>query len=404
MSSKYLIEERQVLIMKYGVSSVEVKKLNRNRVFRFVNNRERTSMPDIASALDMSGPTVLQMVKELKELKVIQEVGEYKSTGGRKAKAIAAVPNVRYAVGVDITKNHIGLVLTNLSEKVLKHIRITRSFAFTDSYFRELSETIETFIGNDIEIRKGMTGVGISMPCIVFGSKNRITNSHALGIYDISCDEISHYINYPCVFINDANAAAMTEYILETRPGNVVYLSLSNTVGGAIALRQEQELESCGDLLGSMFDKMYVGNDWHSGEFGHMVIHPDGVTCYCGKKGCLDSYCSALRLAEAADDDLDLFFQKLMGGDKKMETVFNQYLEHLAIAVDNLRMCFDCDIVLGGYVGSLMGPYINNLQNKVKEKNIFESDGKYVRACRYQLEASALGAGIYYIEEFINTI
>ena len=43
---------------------------------------------------------------------------------------------------------------------------------------------------------------------------------------------------------------------------------------------------------------MYRGDNWRSAEFGHMVIHPGGRTCYCGKKGCLDAYCSALRLAD----------------------------------------------------------------------------------------------------------
>ena len=43
--------------MKKGASSIEVKRLNRNRVFRYLNSRERTSMPDIAEALGMSGPT-----------------------------------------------------------------------------------------------------------------------------------------------------------------------------------------------------------------------------------------------------------------------------------------------------------------------------------------------------------
>ena len=391
--------------MKYGVSNLEVKKRNRNRVFRFVNKREKTSMPEVAAALDMSGPTVLQIVKELKEMEVISEVGEFQSTGGRKAKAIASVPDVRYAVGVDITRNHIGLILTDLSEKVLEQVRIRREFSFDDEYFRKLGETVEEFIGDREEIRERLEGVGISVPCIIDGERKWITNSHAFGIYNVSCEEFSRYIDYPCVCINDANAAAMTEYILDARPGSVVYLSLSNTVGGAIALRQEQELESNGELLGSMFDQMYVGDNWHSSEFGHMTVYPEGDTCYCGKKGCLDAYCSALKLSDSAEDGtLETFFQKLLDGDGKIEKVFDTYLDYLAIAVDNLRMCFDCDVVLGGYVGSLMGPYIQKIQDKVKDKNIFESSGKYVRACRYQQEASALGAGIYYIESYINSI
>ncbi|WP_318586116.1 hypothetical protein [[Clostridium] scindens] len=80
------------------------------------------------------------------------------------------------------------------------------------------------------------------------------------------------------------------------------------------------------------------------------------------------------------------------------------YLKDLAIAVDNLRMCFDCEIVLGGYVGSSMEPYIQEFRNLVAEKDIFENSGDYVYVCQYQQEASALGAAIFQIEKFIDTI
>ena len=55
--------------MKRSTSNQEVKKLNRNRVFRYVNSREETSMPEISAALSISGPTVLKIVNELKEEK-----------------------------------------------------------------------------------------------------------------------------------------------------------------------------------------------------------------------------------------------------------------------------------------------------------------------------------------------
>ena len=66
-------------------------------------------MSEISSALEISGPTVMSIVKELKEAGVIREVGEYESTGGRKAKAIASVKDFQYTIGVDITLNHVGL-------------------------------------------------------------------------------------------------------------------------------------------------------------------------------------------------------------------------------------------------------------------------------------------------------
>ena len=41
--------------MKRSTNSVEVKRQNRNRVFRYVNGQEETSMPEISAALDISG-------------------------------------------------------------------------------------------------------------------------------------------------------------------------------------------------------------------------------------------------------------------------------------------------------------------------------------------------------------
>lgn len=388
--------------MKQKTSNSEVKKLNRNRVFRYVNSKEKTSMPDIAAELDMSVPTVLQIVKELKQMGVVCEAGEFESTGGRKPKAIASVRDVRYAVGIDITKNHISLILTDLKETVLKHTRLRKPFSFEKDYFRQLGIILEAFIGEDESLKKRIAGVGISVPAIVDGTKNKITYSGALNLYDIEGYVFSEFIPYPSVMINDANAAAVTECLAGQHPEGMIYLSLSNTVGGAVVFRMEQGGEE--NIYTSVFDSMYTGRHWHSGEFGHMVIHPEGKMCYCGKRGCVDAYCSALRLAELADGNLKDFFDRMEAGDGGFEKVWETYLDDLAIAVDNLRMCFDSDVVLGGYVGSFMEPYLERLRRKVREKNIFDGGGKYVRACRYQQEASALGAAIFFIEDFIDSI
>ena len=116
-----------------------------------------------------------------------------------------------------------------------------------------------------------------------------------------------------------------------------------------------------------------------------MVIHPEGKRCYCGKIGCLDAYCSALRLADQTDGDLERFFREMEAGNQDLKKIWNEYLKDLAIAVDNLRMCFDCEIVLGGYVGSSMEPYIQEFRNLVAEKDIFENSGDYVYVCQYQM-------------------
>ena len=55
-------------------------------------------------------------------------------------------------------------------------------------------------------------------------------------------------------------------------------------------------------------------------------------------------------------------------------------------------------------MGSNISPYIDRIRRLAAEKNIFEKDGSYIDACRYQKEASALGAAILQIERYIDTI
>lgn len=101
-------------------SNIDVKRINRNRIFRLIYNNEKISKQDIAYRLGMSLPTVTQNLKILKEQGLIEEDGVLESTGGRKAKAISCIKNARFAVGLNITKNHISIVLINLNGDIVK--------------------------------------------------------------------------------------------------------------------------------------------------------------------------------------------------------------------------------------------------------------------------------------------
>ena len=113
---------------KKNETNMEVKKRNRNRVFRYICSHGTVSNPDISYAMQMSLPTVTQITKELIGDGLVEENGEFQSTGGRRAKALSAAVNARQAVGLDITKNHISLVLSNLTGEILKHGRVYKPY------------------------------------------------------------------------------------------------------------------------------------------------------------------------------------------------------------------------------------------------------------------------------------
>lgn len=373
---------------KTQITNIEVKKNNRNRIFRYICKHDSISNPDIAYELKMSLPTVTQNTKELIERGLIEEIGELQSTGGRRAKALSAVCNFRTAVGLDITKNHIGLVLTNLTGDVLKYDRIYLPYADSREYYEEVNQKLEEFLEAEAVDKETILGIGISFPGIVDLQKEEITYSHILEVKEIPFSDVSRYFSYPCYFFNDANAGAYAEGIHSAVSERFFYLSLSNTVGGAIF--------SHGDLV--------QGSGFRCGEVGHMTIIPDGIPCYCGKLGCMDAYCSAKCLSDLTEGKLERFFLELRAEKKEIVDAWDEYTKYLAISINNIHMVLDCDIILGGYVGSCIGEHIQDIRKKVLQRNTFAGDDAFIRTCNYKVGAAALGAALNVVEAFVKQV
>lgn len=370
-----------------SASNMDVKRINKINIYREILKNERISQKELADRTNISWPTVLQNVGELREMGLIQDVGAFQSTGGRKAKAIAPIRDAKFSIGADITSNHISLVLVDLAGSIRASIRTRISFENTASYYENLAGLISDFLSENKVTDDKILGIGISFPGITDDDSGKIASSHVLGIPNMSYSRVSRHLPYPALFVNDANAAGFAE-MRDLKGHSGIYLSLSNSVGGAVFVD----------------GKLYEGEHHRGGEFGHMTLFPGGQLCYCGKKGCVDAYCASLRLSDHTGGDLDAFFQKVARKDPEILSVWEEYLTNLAYAVNNLRMSFDCDIILGGYVGAHFDQFLDQLAEKLEELNTFEIDGSYLKPCRYKLEASALGAALQWTEHFILTL
>lgn len=375
-------------------TNIEVKKNNRNHIFRYLCAQKQTvSNPEIASALSMSLPTVTANTREFIEQGLVRETGELASTGGRRAKALRVAAEAGLALGLDITKNHIGLALADLTGSCLAYERIHFPFAHTEDYYHRAGQELEAFFdrcqSRQTELsRSRILGLGISFPGIVNLTMQEITYSHVLGLHAIPFAEVTRHFPYPCQLLNDANAGAYAAGMHAKMPERFFYLSLSNTVGGAVFHH--------GTLV--------QGSSFRCGEAGHMTIHPSGRKCYCGKLGCLDAYCAAGMLSDAAGGSLEQFFEYLDAGDVKMTALWEAYTSDLAMAVNNIHMILDCDVMLGGYVGSRIGAHIEQVREKAAGRNTFSEDGGYIRACSGGNRTAAMGAALGIIEAFLEKI
>ena len=361
---------------------------NLSRVFNFIYQEEKVAKQDISIALEMSLPTVTQNLKTLEEKKLITTAGEFESKGGRKAKAITYVRDSKYALGLDITNQHIGIVLINIAGEIIEHTRYKKPFKRSHKYLQGIGDLIDDFILNHKVPKKKILGVGVSVPGILDATGNKIVYLHTLGVSNMDCSEFSQFISYPSIFCHAANAGSIAEMWKREVESNIAYFFLHNNVGGSIIINNQ----------------LYLGNNQRSSEFGHMTLVRNGKPCYCGKKGCMDAYCAAnlLTSKELGTTSLEDFFAKLNQGDEKCRVFWDEYLNYLAIAVNNIRMALDCDVILGSYIGSYMDDYIQILREKVSKLNPFEENSQYVKPCSYKIEASAVGAALLTVESFIN--
>ncbi len=371
-----------------GVNSIEVKKINRQTIYKFLYRHEPIAIQEIAYTLNMSLPTVTQNIKELYERGLVIKTGLFESTGGRKAKAISYNSIARYAIGLDVTRNHIGAVLIDLSGKVIKNER--RQFPFVNSkeYFKGVGSFVQEFIQDYNINTDDILGVGIALPAIISPDRETVSYASVIDFKGGKVSAFSEYIPYPCVFSNDANAAGFAEMWGDETFENVVYLSLNNSVGGSIIIKKN----------------IYEGYNNRSGEFGHMTIIPNGRACYCGKKGCVDAYCSAKLLSDSTNGNIAEFFRLLSTGNRQQRIIWEEYISHLVIAVNNLRMLFDCNVILGGYAGAYMDEYIAELRELASKYNTFEVSGNYLKVCKYKLETTAVGAALILVEDFIKNV
>lgn len=370
------------------VNSMDVKKINRNAIYKFLYKHEPISIQEIAYSLKMSLPTVTQNLKELQEKDLVMEAGLFESTGGRKAKAMAYNSRAKFAIGLDITQNHVGIVVIDLSGKVLNHIRKQYPFVYSKEYFAGVGSLVEQFITASSIARDKILGVGIALPAILSADKETVKYAAVIDFKGGSVQDFAEFLPYSCLLSNDANAAGFAELWGEESTQDVVYLSLNNSVGGAIITGKN----------------IYNGANQRGGEFGHMTIVPGGNTCYCGQKGCVDAYCSAKILSDSTNGKIADFFKLLHAGSSLQKTLWAEYLKHLVVTINNLRMLYDCNVILGGYAGAYMDEYIDEIRALVAKRNTFEKDGSYVHVCKYKLEATAVGAALQHVEIFIDNI
>ncbi len=363
-----------------------LRKINTSNIYSYFLSHLDVTKQDLAAGLNLTLPTVTKNIDYLLDLGLIEISGSRGQTGGRRAITYSLLSEAKLALGLDITRHHVACVAVDLNGRIISFKRNRLPFEHSDEYFKKVSELQQEFIESSGIDHGRILGVGIGIPALVKADTRSLFYSEIIDLREDTYDMFLKYISFDISLYNDANAASFAEKWVNKDLQNSFYIMLSNNVGGAMILNGQ----------------VYTGNNFRAAEVGHITLIPHGRQCYCGRAGCVDPYLAATNLSQ---DDLAGYFENLRTTtDEKLLNNWNQYLDYIALTVNNIRELLDCDIILGGYVGAYLEPYLEEIKKRTLRLSTFDTDSDFIKLCSYKNESIAAGAALHYISKFIETI
>ena len=373
-----------------GLTNISVKKINRSKVYQYIYRKKITSKLQIVQDLQMGLSTVSQNLNLLEQDGLIEKNGYFESTGGRKANAIQIVSDFRISIGIGILKNMFHITAVDLYGNALYTDTIPLPYSNTPEYYKQVTDKIKEFIATNQYDEEKILGVSIATQGITSPDHTTVLYGNIMNNTGMILEDFSRYLPYPCYLEHDSKSAAFLELWKHPELDSAVVFLLNRNLGGAIITNHQ----------------IHQGSSMHSGTIEHICINPDGPLCYCGNRGCLETYCSANALEQAAGMNIKDFFSLLR--EKKspqLTQIWKDYLHHLAFAMKNINLIIDAPIIISGY----LAPYfleddIANLTKHINVSSPFALNKEHIFVGTNGQYTPAIGAALFYVNQFIHAI
>ncbi len=372
-----------------GMTTIEVKKINRSKVYGLIYQERSISKQEISHKLQMGLTTVTQNLKSLEEEGLICRTGYYESTGGRKAQAIEIVRDAKIAIGVFILKKKFILTAVNLYGEICRQSTVETGFSRDEAYYKFLGKEIMRFANSVQPDPDRIAGVGIAIQGIISPDGSTVKYGELLRHTGLKMEDLTRYIPYECALEHDSKAAAYAEIWNRPDIRDAAVFLINKNLGSALITGGE----------------VHHGKSMRSGTIEHMCIVPGGRPCYCGGHGCLEAYCSAESLQKEIGQPFDAFFASLRSGDAHRMKIWDQYLDKLADAIRSVNTVIDCDILISGF----LAPYftaddLSALQRKITSAPFFADRDIAIILGQYGEVAPAIGAALPFVRRVISKI
>ena len=276
-----------------------------------------------------------------------------------------------YYIGVDLGGTNIAAGVVDEQGKILKQGSVpTMNERHYSEIVRDMAELCKKITEEAGLSMSDIQGIGIGCPGSIDNKTGMVVYANNLKMdHTPLAAELKKYIDLPVNVENDANAAAMGEYVVNGGGADsFVFITLGTGVGGGVVID----------------GKLYRGFNGVGAELGHVTLVHDGVPCTCGNHGCWEAYASVTALIRQTKEAMEKHPDSLMcgfaekegkvsgrtafeaakKGDPAAQEVVDQYVRYVADGLVGVVNTFQPErLVIGGGI-SKEGDY---LLNPIKE-------------------------------------
>ena len=245
-------------------------------------------------------------------------------------------------IGIDLGGTKIEGLLADENYKTIIRKRIPTN---QENGYNSILKSIKNLVQELIDESNDHVSIGICTPGSLSVDSGLIKNSNTQCLIgkDLQND-LTNILHHEISIENDANCFALAEAKLGAgKDQNLVFGVIMGTgVGGGIIIDE----------------KIHCGRTNIAGEWGHHCLHPNGNTCYCGNKGCVETYISGPAL-EKKWNELSNQNQSLPEIIQSSDNVNfsswkKSFLDDFGLSLANVIDILDPDvIVLGGGVSNI---------------------------------------------------
>jgi predicted NBD/HSP70 family sugar kinase len=369
--------EEQMDNIRIGSKNL-IKNINKGLVIKEIRKHGPISRTEVSNNLNLGLSTITKICDQLLEEDLIHEIGEGESTGGRKPINLIFNNNYGYIIGIKIENQRVLFSLTDLEPAILH----TETYSFPrntpfSTVYNLMLKGINSLLKN-IQERKGqLLGIGIAISGIVNHLEGELISSTLLGWDNINFKktlEAKYGVN---VYLdNDVNCYTLAQKWLGKGRSNsdFVCVTIGEGIGAGIIIN----------------NRLYRGHLGGTGEIGHMIINVGGNQCYCGQRGCLETYASEdyiisyVRNKTGKDYTIEEIISRAYDDDEVCIQAISSAGENIGFGLINVIMHYNPEkIILGGkglkekdfIIPHILKTMNNNWFNRIGVETKLEVDG-----------------------------